>query len=201
MAGEIRKFVTPPFVASWTNSVFEAKSVDGGEPKYGLTAIWDPSRFTEKDKGRWATIMAELDSECLRAFKKKWADLPGNFKKGLRPGEEKGDMEGYGPGKLFASLTTKLKPGVVMRMPDGTQVDVGPSHNNAEEIYPGAICRATVTVYAYDNKGKGVALGLMNLQKIANGARIDGRTNAAGDFADEDVDGAWLEQEDDEIPF
>lgn len=200
MAGEIKKFVTPPFVASWTNTVFEAKSVDGGEPKYGLTAIWDPSRFTEADKKRWAAIQGEMDSEALRLFKKKMADLPANFKKGLRDAAEKEGMEGYEAGKLFASLTTKLKPGVVKRMPDGTSIDVSVKDGNADEIYPGCICRATVTVYAYDNKGKGVALGLMNLQKIADGARIDGRTNASADFADEEVDNSWLEQ-DDEIPF
>lgn len=197
---DLKKFVTPPFVASWTNTVFEAKSVDGGEPKFGLTAIWDPKRFTDKDKERWNAIKAEMDSEAMRMFKKKMDDLPANFKKGLRDAAEKMGMEGYEEGKLFASLTTKLKPGVVMRLPDGSQVDVGPKHGNADEIYPGCICRATVTVYGYDNRGKGVAIGLMNLQKIGNGPRIDGRTNAAADFADEDVDASWLEQ-DDEIPF
>ncbi len=194
---EVWKFVTPPFVASFTSSVFKAESYDGGEPKHGLTAIWTPSRFTTRDKERWNAILAEMDAESLRRFKKKVVDLPANIRRGLRDGEEKGGMEGYGPGKTFTSLTTKLKPGVVLRLPDGTQVDVGPEHGNADEIYSGAICRATVTVYSYDNKGKGVALGLMNLQKIADGPRIDGRTDAAADFADDEVDEAWLNEDDD----
>ena len=71
---------------------------------------------------------------------------------------------------------------------------IGPEEGNADEIYAGCYCRATVTVYSYDNRSKGVAIGLMNVQKVKDGERLDSRTDAAGDFDDE-VDDAWLEED------
>ena len=68
-----------------------------------------------------------------------------------------------------------------------------------------------MTVYSYDNKNKGVSLGLNSLRKVKDDARIDMRKNAAQDFEDDEVDEDWLDgdqeeggpggDEDDEIPF
>lgn len=199
---EVKRYVTPVFRASFP-AFFEAESYDGGPPKFGCSAVWTPADFTEKEKGLWRTILGALDAEAKSRFKKAFKDLPQNVKRGLRDGAEKADMEGYGEGTVFASLTTKMRPGVV----NAKREPVGPEHNNADEIYPGCYCRATVTVYSYDNKGKGVALGLMNIQKVADGERLDSRTDAAEDFED-DVDERWLDGEDggssdfdDDIPF
>lgn len=198
---EVKRYKTPPFRASFP-SVFEPSSMDGGPLKYGLSAVWTPAKFTEGDKKLWAEILKAVDEATLAKFKKKAKDLPDNYKKGIRKGEEKGDMEGYGAGTLFANLTTKIQPGVV----DAGKNPIGKEHGNTDEIYPGVWCRATITVYTYDNKGKGYALGLMNVQKIGDGPRLDSRTNAADDFDDE-VDSSWLEQdeggagEDEEMPF
>lgn len=191
---ELVKYKTPPFRASFP-ALFVPQSMDGGPLKYGVSAVWDPSKFTEGDKVLWNAIRKGADEACLAKFKKKATELPDNYKKGIRKGEEKADMEGYGPGKLFANLTTKLRPGVV----DIGKNPIGPEHGNVDEVYPGCWMRATITIYTYDNKGKGYALGLMNAQKIGDGPRLDSRTNAAEDFDDE-VDTSWLEQDDD-IPF
>ena len=85
-----------------------------------------------------------------RAFKKGLKELPANYKKGVRDGAEKEDTEGYGPGKKFASLTSKMRPGVV----DISGIDISPEDGNADEVYSGAYYQATVTVYSYDNKNK-----------------------------------------------
>lgn len=201
MASEVKRYPTPVFQASFPE-VFTPKSFEGGgEPKYSLSAIWDPSKFTEADKKKWAAIEAAMDEASLARFKKRVKDLPANFKRGIRDGAERADMEGYGEGKVFANLTTKLKPGIVHvdKGEDGKPLPIGPEHGNADLIYPGCYMRATVTVYSYDNKGKGVALGLMNLQYVGKGPRLDSRTDAAEDF-DDDVDASWLEQDDDEDP-
>lgn len=188
---EIKRYVTPVFRLSFP-ALFEAESYDGGPPKYGLSAVWTPSKFSVADKARWQAILKALDEESLSRFKKKWKDLPANFKRGIRDGAEKADMEGYGEGTRFASVTTKMRPGVI----DAEKNKIAPEEGNVEDVYPGCYCRATVTVYSYDNKGKGVALGLMNLQKVADGERLDSRTDAAEDFED-DIDEAWLEQGED----
>jgi hypothetical protein len=190
---EITRYVTPVFRLSFPH-LFEADSYDGGAAKFGLSAVWNISKFTESDKKRWKAIMNALNEEAKTRFKKPLKDLPVNIKKGIRDGAEKADLEGYGAGTKFANLTTKMRPGVI----DANKNKIGPEEKNADDIYPGCYCRATVNIYSYDNKGKGVALGLMNVQKVANGERLDSRTDAEDDF-DDDIDGAWLEQGDDEF--
>lgn len=187
MATEVKKLITPVFRVSFP-ALFEAKAYDGGEPKFGLSAVWDPSKFTDKEKDQYRAILAELDKVSMATFKTAWKDLPANVKRGIRDGAEKADLEGYGPGKRFASITSKMMPGVVDS--DG-KTAIGTAHGNADAIYPGCYARATVTVYAYNNKGKGVALGLQNIQKVADGDRLDSRTDAAEDFADMPVDSAY----------
>lgn len=209
---DIEKFMTPVFRGSFVHQVWKAEGYQGSEPKYGLTAVWDPSQFSEKDKKRWTAIQNALDAESLSRFKKKVADLPNNFKRAIRDGAEKADLDGFGEGTKFASITTKQRPGVVdikratvpiddadrERLEAEGKVEV--SDLTADDVYSGAYYRATVCVYSYENVGKGVALGLMNLQKVAEGERLDaGRRNAAGDFEDDEVDDKWLgEAEDDD---
>jgi len=197
---EVKRYLTPVFRGSFVHQVFKAESYEGGEPKYGLTAIWTPGKFSAKDKERWRTIMAALDDEAKSRFKKSIKDLKAlnaegdSFKLSPRDGKTKADLEGFGEGTVFASLTTKMRPGVV----DKDKNPISHEEGNTDEVYSGAYYRATVTVYSYQNKGKGVALGLMNLQKVADGERIDGRTDAAADFEDE-LDDAWMEEGEDEV--
>lgn len=199
------KLTTPPFRLSFPN-VFEARAMGedpNSKPKFGCSAIWTPAKFTDRDKVLWRAMLAEMDKESRRAFNKGWKELSSEvYKKGIRDGAGKEGLEGYGPGTRYANLTSKNRPGVIMA--DG-KTKISPDEGNAEEIYPGCYCRATVNVYSFNNKGKGVALGLRNLQKIKDGPRIDNRTDAADDF-DEEIDSAWLDQAedeivDDEIPF
>ncbi len=187
---EVKRYVTPVFRGSFP-ALFEASSYDGGPAKFGITAVWTPSKFSESDKKRWRELRAAMDEESMSRFRKKVKDLPANYKIGIRDGAEKADLEGFGEGTRFANITTKMRPGVI----DAGKNKIGPEEGNADDAYPGAYYRATVTVYSYDNKGKGLALGLMNVQKVADGERLDARTDAAEDFAD-DIDDAWLGDED-----
>lgn len=175
----VTKVVTPVFRVSFP-VLFEAKSFDGGAAKFSVSAVWDPSRFTAKEKQLWDEMVGLADAVSMDRFKKKMNDLPGNFKKAIRDGAEKADLAGYGEGLLFANLSSKMRPGIIDR--DRTPI------TEADEVYPGCYARATITAYSYDNKGKGVAFGLQNIQKIADGERLDSRTDAAEDFGDDDVD-------------
>ncbi len=188
---EVKRYRTPVFRASFPHLFVSESMEEGGAKKYGVSAVWTPKKFTDKEKKLWKTLMGALDAESKSKFKKAWKDLPANFKKGVRDGAERADMEGYGEGTRFANLTTKMRPGVVDASKDPITIEEG----NTDEVYPGCYCRATVTVYSYSNKGKGVALGLMNLQKVKDGPRLDSRTDAAEDFED-DIEEAWLEDAD-----
>jgi hypothetical protein len=179
------KVLTPVFRVSFP-SVFEASSYEGGAPKYSVCAVWEPAKFTAKDKALWDAMMALADSVSVEKFKKKLSALPANFKKPFRDGAEKEGLTGFGEGKIFANLSSKMRPGIIFL--DNTPL------TDPEDFYPGCYARATVTAYAYDNVGKGVALGLQNLQKIKDGDRLDSRTDASDDFGGEEVDESWLDE-------
>lgn len=178
------KLLTPVFRVSFP-SVFEASSYEGGAPKFSVCAVWEPAKFTAKDKELWKAMQDLADKVSVDKFKKKLAALPANFKKPFRDGEEKADLVGFGAGKIFSNLSSKMRPGLIFL--DRTPI------TDPEDFYPGCYARATITAYAYDNVGKGVALGLQNLQKIKDGERLDSRTNPEDDFGGEGVDDQWLE--------
>jgi hypothetical protein len=62
--------------------------------------------------------------------------------------------------------------------PDGKPEKI----TDSKALYPGCIVRASVTVFAYDNKSKGVALGLGNIQIVGDGPRLDETKSASDDF-------------------
>jgi hypothetical protein len=174
------KLVTPVFRASFPQLFVPKAMQEGQTPKYSVSAVFEPSKFNEADKKRWAAILELLDATSLEKFKKKVNDLPGNFKRAIRDGAEKADLEGYGEGKVFANLSSKLKPGVV---------DAEGNDMEADDIYPGCYMRATVSAYAYDQGGgKGIALGLQNIRFVRDGERLDARTDAGEDFKDVEDD-------------
>lgn len=193
------KLTTPVFRGCFTNSVFSAQSYGDGDPKFGITALWTPAGFGPNDKVRWKKLIAALDAESKKAFKMGWKDLPANYRKGIRDGLEKPELEGFVKGTRFASLTTKNPPGVAKYMGSGQpDIAIHPEHGNQDEVYSGAYYQATVNVFSFNNKGKGVALGLQNIRKVRDGERLDGRRNATEDFEDGEIDDSWLDQLDED---
>jgi len=168
-----RKVKTPAFTVSFP-VVFEPRAFDGGDPKYSVTAI-----FKKADEALLAPLK-EIAREA--AVEKFGAKLPSGMRSPFRDGSEKEALEGFGPDTIFVNFTSKQQPGLV-------------DHNvqrivAREEFYAGCRAMATVTAYAYDQKGnKGVAFGLHNLQKLGDGTRIDGRAAAESDFTPTDVVG------------
>lgn len=171
---ERKPIFTPPFRVSFPN-VFRPSSYNGGEPKYSLSMLFYPANFNEQAKKAWAEMGRIADEAALEKFKKRIKDLPDNFRKPMRKGEEKAHLDGYGPGCMFASASSKQAPGVV----DRNREDI-----LEQDFYPGCWARASVTAFAYDNKGKGVAFGLHNLQKLGEGENFSGRIAAEEDFGD-----------------
>jgi hypothetical protein len=55
------------------------------------------------------------------------------------------------------------------------------------EVYSGCYARVSLNFYAFNTNGnKGVACGLGNIQKVADGEPLGGRTDAETDFADDE---------------
>ena len=162
-----------------------------GEKQLSMTVLMTPDMANFSGKVHGGAILKLLDEVSIAAFKKKWKDLPANFKKGLRDGSEKEGLEGFPEGCMFASLTSSHKPIIWNRDKSARIV------NDPEQFYAGVWARAMVNCYSYDTKGKGVALGLNLLQKLGDGPRIGGGpgANAETAFADHELteaDEAWL---------
>lgn len=203
-----KRLTTPPFVVSYPH-LFKAQAGlnKNQAPKFSLQAIFDPKLYTsDDDKKKWGAILREITSQLKEVFKVKGEKrldvekaVTEKFPKAwmaLRKGTEGDfvDRAGYGEGKFFARLHTESPPGVI----DIEKNTISPLEGNADEIYPGCVCRATITIKAYDHKesgGKGYSIYLGNVQKIKDGPRLDSRVAAADDF-DEDVDGAWIDESD-----
>lgn len=188
---EIVSLRTPIFRINFPNLYEPVPNAEGNNPKYGCQAIWDTTNFSPQDKKRWKEIIKALDAACLEKFGVTWAKLPKNVKTGIRSGDEKMDDPVIKDHMHFASLTSaKIRPTVVTAEKiDGKWVRVGPEHGNSDLIYSGCYCIANVNIYTFDKSGgKGVALGLLSLQKIADGPRIEFKRSAEDDFDDDIVD-------------
>jgi hypothetical protein len=172
--------ITPIFRVSFPE-VFRKRQFDETQvARYSLVGLFTPAEFSEKDKQRWSAIGQAVNKLCLEHIKKPYKEVRGmqNFRMPYHDGEEKPQYAGYGPGvKYFTMAATKNRPGVI---------DVNRQPITDEELfYPGCFARASVNPYWFDNKGKGIAIGLGNIQKLKEGERLDSFTRAEDDFGDD----------------
>lgn len=166
--------MTPNFRASYPH-LFKAKKNDlSGKDEYSVVALFKKGENLSALK----KAAEDLLIEKLGPDKAKW---PKNLKSPFRDQadrEKDGTLPaGYDAGAIFLNLKSTNRPGVVNQ-------DVQPVIDESE-IYAGCVCRATVRPYYYDQKGnKGVAFGLQNLQKVADGEPIGGgRADPTAEFA------------------
>ena len=115
------------------------------------------------------------------AGKAKLADktgkIPANIKVPLRDGDtDRPDDEAYAD-SFFINASSNRKPGVV----DAQLNEI----ISPEEFYSGCYGRASINFYAFNANGnKGIAAGLQNLQKLAEGEPLAG-ASAEQDFGGE----------------
>lgn len=180
MANDRIKLRTPPFRLSFPK-LLRAESYEDGPAKYSCSMLFYPDKMSKAQLKLFKAMEKAADDAIREKFKiKKGKKIPANFKFPLRDGDEKPDLDGYGDGCRFASASSKMKPGIIDL--DGVEL------LDDEEVYAGMWCRATLTVFAYDNIGKGAAFGLYNIQKLADDESFSSRTSAEDDFADDDWD-------------
>lgn len=167
-------------------NVNEAKApLGGGTPKYSLSAIISKDDTATLEKIR-AAIQAAYD-EGQSTLKGNSKSVPAleDIKTPLRDGDKdrKGD-EAY-KNSYFVNASSTTKPGVV-------DADLNPILDSSE-IYSGITGRVSLTFYAYNvNGNRGIACGLNNIQKLADGTPLGGRSRAEDDFADLDDDEEFL---------
>ena len=169
---------TPEFRAAYVN-VFKPKMNDmSKKEEYSLVALFKPGTdFTGLKKMAEDAAIKKFGSD-----KTQWPKLRSPFR--VHEDMEKGGKlpDGYEKGGIFINLkNAKSKPGIVKVGDNGEVVDIV----DPTEFYSGCYGIATVSCYGYDfNGNRGVAFGLQNIFKTKDGAHMDGRVDAAADFAD-----------------
>lgn len=162
------KLISPVGRASFPHLFTPRASDEGGDPKYALTLIFDE----EAQKTPEFAAIKEAVKRCIAETYK--GKPPANLKIPFRRGEEKEHLDGYEPGTVFITATSKRRPQVV-----------GPNMAALQEddFYPGCFARASLRVFPYERKGnKGISFGLGNVQLVRDGERLGGGSRAEDDF-------------------
>lgn len=150
--------------------------MNGGKAKYSATLVFAPG-----------TDLSALEAAALAAAEEKWG---GKAKEMFRtqairsPFRKDAEAKGYPAGSIFINCRSETQPGTVTRFKDENGKPVAiPQDKIKTELYPGAQVRASVSAFAYDTSGnKGVSFALNNIQKIADGERLDNRVAAENEF-------------------
>ena len=153
---------------------WEPAAVNGGEPKYSVSAIID-----KQDTKTINAIKAAIEQAKKDSVSKWGGKVPGNLHLPLRDGDiDRPDDEAYA-GCYFFNANSRQAPQVV-------DAKVQPILDQSE-VYSGCYGKISVTFYGYNANGnRGIAAGLGNIQKLKDGESLGGRSNAADDFQTED---------------
>lgn len=167
-------------------NVWEAKAINGGEPKFSVSLIVSKSDVKTIEK---------IKAAIKAAYEEGTAKLKGNgktvpslavIKKPLRDGDmERPDDPAYA-NAYFINANATTAPGIV-------DAACNPILDRSE-VYSGVYGRASISFYAFNANGnKGIACGLNNLQKIRDGEPLGSKASAESDFAIDDEDESFLE--------
>ena len=179
------KFQNPTKVITGVNTrwsyanVWQAKSINGGAPKYSISLIIPKSDTVTVEKIRAAIKAAyeEGDSK-LKGYGKLVPALDA-IKTPLRDGDKDRPVDEAYKGCWFINANSATAPGIV-------DADRQPILDTSE-VYSGVYGRASINFYAFNSNGnKGIACGLNNLQKIRDGEPLGGKSRAEDDFATDD---------------
>ena len=173
------KVITGKVVMSYL-TVNEPKTpLGGGTPKYSVSLIIPKSDTATVEKIRAAIKAAYDEGQSKLKGNSKSVPALEDLKTPLRDGdkERKGD-DAY-KDSFFVNANSTTKPGVV-------DADRNPILDSSE-LYSGIIGRASINFYAFNSNGnRGIACGLNNLQKLADGTPLGGHSRAEDDFADDE---------------
>ena len=155
---------------------WEPEAINGGEPKYSVSAI-----IPKSDKETIKKIQAAVEAAKQESLSKWGGKIPPNLKLPLRDGDiDRPEDEAY-KGCYFFNANSRQAPQVVDKQ-------VQPILDQTE-VYSGCYCRVSLTFYAFNSNGnRGIACGLNNLQKVKDGEHLGGRVSAEVEFAGLDDD-------------
>ena len=179
------KFNNPTKVITGVNTrwsyvnAWEAKSINGGAPKFSVSLIIPKSDTKTIEKIQAAIQAAYEEGQGKLKGNGKSVPALSVLKTPLRDGDaERPDDEAYADA-YFINTNSATAPGIV-------DADRNPILDRSE-VYSGVYGRASINFYAFNSNGnKGIACGLNNLQKIRDGEPLGGKSRAEDDFATEE---------------
>ena len=172
--------ITGVFRASYAH-VFQPQAPKGdGEPKYQITML-----FAKSDQASYQAICAAMNQALEDGVQKVFGGhKPARPKMPLYDGD--GVMDNGEPfgeecrGCWVVRASSKVRPSVVDQ-------DIQPILD-PNGLYSGCYARASVNFFAFNQNGnRGVGCGLNNIQKIADGEPLSGRTTPEEDFGGRNV--------------
>ena len=175
------KVITGPETRWSYANVWDAKSINGGAPKFSVSLIIPKSDRKTREKIRAAIQAAYEEGQGKLKGNGKSVPALSALKTPLRDGDtERPDDEAYA-NAYFVNANSSTAPGIV-------DADRQPIIDRSE-VYSGVYGRASINFYAFNSNGnRGIACGLNNLQKIRDGEPLGGKSRAEDDFATEDDD-------------
>ena len=162
-------------------NVWEAKSINGGTPKFSVSLIIPKDDTTTVNKMKAAIQSAYEEGQTKLKGNGKTVPALSILKTPLRDGDlERPDDEAYA-NSYFVNANSASAPGIV-------DADRQPIIDRSE-VYSGVYGRASINFYAFNSNGnKGIACGLNNLQKMKDGEPLGGKSRAEDDFATDSDD-------------
>ncbi len=175
------KVITGPKTRWSYANVWQAKSINGGAPKFSVSLIIPKSDVRTVEAIKNAVQAAYDEGQSKLKGNSKSVPALSAIKTPLRDGDvERPDDEAY-KDSYFVNANSATAPGIV----DAARNPI----LDHSEVYSGVYGRASINFYAFNSNGnRGIACGLNNLQKISDGEPLGGKTRAEDDFADEDED-------------
>lgn len=170
-----------PCRLSYAN-LFEPKGFPGQDPKYSTACL-----IPKDDKETLEVIKFSIKEAIERDKDKKWGGkVPKDLRMPLRDGDEDRPEDETYEGQFFlnANASSKRQPKLLTRVKGQTATE--------EDLYSGCFAVAIVNFYGYNTSGnKGVGVGLVGVQKLADGERLAG--------ANVDIDSLEFDEEEEDI--
>lgn len=171
------KVITGPKTRWSYANIWEPKAIgEGVTPKYSVSLIIPKTDTVTVNKVKAAIQAAYLEGESKLKGTAKTVPPLAAIKSPLRDGDvERPEDEAYA-NAYFINANSITPPGIVDSNLDEIMTK--------SEVYSGVYGRASISFYAFNTNGnRGIACGLNNLQKVADGEPLGSRVSAESDFS------------------
>lgn len=165
-----------------------------GKVRFSYAHVWEPYAFEEGQEAKYSVclVIPKKDKKTIDAIKKcigdaqeegktnKWkGKLPKDLWNPLRDGDDEREDDPTFKDSYFMNAKSNSAPGIVDR-------GVNPILDQTE-FYSGCYGKASISFYPFSAAGNcGVAVGLLNLQKLEDGDMLGGGSRAEDDFENEE---------------